>query len=1187
MKITALFMLCLALHTTAKVGAQEINLHVEHTSLKKVLSEVRKQAGVSFVVESSLLHEANPVTLSIENMDLESSLRLILENQPIDFKIDGQAVHLIKKPLAEHKGVSAKPKRDSRAPAFQRRVIMGLVVDEEGIPIAGVNIQEKGTENRTTTDSDGKFSFLVSSDAELIFSYIGYKHHEIHIENKTNLNITLQEDHTQLQEVVVTAFGKQKKVNVTGAISTVSGQEITGIPVANITNALIGNMPGVSGLQTTGEAGRNETNIRIRGVSTYGNSTPLVIIDGVEQAAEQAFVELNAIDPNELLEISVLKDASSTAVYGIRAANGVIIVTTKRGKLGKPVISFSPNYGVTEATMLQKGLSSYDWAYMRNEAIRHDMASYAGKDGLAAFLFSDDDLWKLKNNRDFTPSEVDAMGHLSDQQKAMLNSSPALYYTSDDAYQQLFGKYGPQTQLNLNVSGGTEKVKYFTSFGFFNQESITNAIKYHNADTRSNFKRYNFRLNFDIDVVKNLTISLNLAGQFGTAQGPGSESDPYDLDRRYFAMMQMVMEGNPIQNRGFMDGKLVYNYAGERGSPQNPLAATIADSKGGQNTMSYFMNSGAGFIHNNLLDNTIRLSHTMPYLLEGLRLTGTVNYQDNYNKYVAIKPSLPLYTVQRQLDDPNILEFFGGGTAGDSFSSYGYSNWNKFYVDAGIDYEASFNNHHVSALFLGKASKYTMPDDANNTPSGIMGLVGRVTYNYSDRYMAEFNMGYNGTEQFAEGHRFGFFPAFSAGWVPTLERFFPQNNILTFLKIRGAYGEVGNDLLGGTGRRYLYLPNTYNLNWGGYWLGKSDGTSSNPYFPGAEEGVIGNPNITWEKAKKSDIGFESLLFKNRLMINYDWFFERRSNILTTLGIIPGIYGVASGAVPPANIGKTINKGYEISVGWNDQIRDFTYSIEGHITHTKNKIIHMAEAPNPYDWMNATGKSIGQRFGLVSDGFFNTQEELNNRPYNTFTGNQATLGDIKYQDLNGDGIIDNRDIAPIGHPNYAQYHFGLKLGFGYKGFGANFLFNGSRSGSFFMPSGFAIPYILSGGNAWQWMYDGRWTPEKVASGTKITYPRATYNYSHSDNNFLTSDFWLRSNDFFRLKNIEFSYSFQANSRIINALRLSALRVYVSGNNIYTFKNGLAELGVDPETPDERSKYIFPLIRTYNIGLNVQF
>ena len=1068
--------------------------------------------------------------------------------------------------------------------------VTGTITDEQGEPLPGVNIVIKGSTTGVITNADGKYSIYVpNKQTVLIFTFIGYISQEIQVNNQRTLDIQLKEGTQKIEEVVVTAFATQKRVNVTGAISTVSGKDLVTRPVADITSALIGNTPGVSGLQATGEAGRAGTDIRIRGVATYGNATPLVVIDGIEQSAEQAFTELNAIDPNEILGISVLKDASSTAVYGIRAANGVIIVTTKRGRIGKPVVNLSLNYGFTKATQLQEGLSSYEWASMRNEAIMHEMKSFAGTDGLTAFLFDENDLWKMQNNRDFTPDEVAAMTHLSDAQKAQLNASPALYYGSRDLYKDLFGKHGSQWQANINVSGGTERVKYFTSFGYFKQNSITNAVNYHEANTGSKFERYNFRSNFDIDIIKNLKISINLAGQFGTTQGPGiSGNDPYDLNGRYFTMMQMILEGNPLQCAGIVDGRLIQIFAGSRGSAQNPLSAKINDQKGGQNAVYNFLTSGTGYLYNTLLDSNIKLEYDMSSFVKGLKIQGTLSYQDDYNRYVTIKPTLPTYTIQRNLEDPNKLEFFGGGLGNDSFTSKGYSNWNKLYIDAGITYAGSFNNHNVSALFLGKASKYTMPNDNNHTPSGIIGLVGRVTYDYANRYMAEFNMGYNGTEQFAEGSRFGFFPAFSIGWVPTHEVFFPKNKWITFLKIRGSYGLVGNDLLGTTGRRYLYLPNTYNINQGGYWLGNSDGTSANPYYPGITEGAIGNPNITWEKAQKTDIGFESSFLNDRLSFTFDWFHEKRDNILTTLGIIPNIYGVPDYAVPPANVGETRNQGYEIVLGWNDKIGEVGYFLEGHLSYAKNKIIYKAEAPNPYDWMNATGKSIGQRFGLISDGFFNTQQELSNRPYNTFTSNKATLGDIRYKDLNGDGLIDNKDIAPIGYPNHAQYQYGIKLGFNYKGFDLSVLFNGTANGSFYLPEGFTIPYFQSGGNAWKWMYDGRWTPEKAATGKKITYPRATYNQTYSDNNFLVSDFWIISNNFFRLKNVEIGYTFPTQGHFLHMLKINSLRIYANGNNLFTFKNDLTDIGIDPETPDgSRNKYIFPLISTFNMGLKVQF
>ena len=453
----------------------------------------------------------------------------------------------------------------------------------------------------------------------------------------------------------------------------------------------------------------------------------------------------------------------------------------------------------------------------------------------------------------------------------------------------------------------------------------------------------------------------------------------------------------------------------------------------------------------------------MDYLLPGLKAHATVSYQDNYNRLVKHTPSIPSYTIQRNADDPNRFDFFGGSIGGGNFESYGYSNWNKIYIDASVDWAGSFGKHNIGALLLGKASKYTMPNDSYHVPSGIMGFVGRVTYNYDDKYMAELNAGYNGTEQFREGKRFGLFPALSVGWVPTAEKFFPENDILTFMKIRASYGEVGNDQLGGS-RRYYYLPNTYNLNQSGYYLGNGNGSVQNTYFAGAVEGSLGNPDITWERARKYDVGVETKFFKNRLSIDFDWFYEKRDNILTTLGTIPAIYGVSSGDVPPANVGITENHGFETVVNWTENRGGLLYTVSGNISYARNKIIFKAEASNPYPWMNETGHAIGQRFGLISDGLFNTKEELESRPYNTYTGNEATLGDIRYKDLDGDGKIDQNDRAPIGKPNYAEYHFGIKAQFAYKGFDLRILFTGSLNGSYYLNSGYTIPFFKSAGNA---------------------------------------------------------------------------------------------------------------------------
>ncbi|WP_423126656.1 SusC/RagA family TonB-linked outer membrane protein [Gaoshiqia sp. Z1-71] len=1068
----------------------------------------------------------------------------------------------------------------------QQKSIVGTVQDEKGEVLPGVTIVVKGTTIGTVTSGNGQFMLSFSqTNAILQFSFIGYKAQEIDVSSiKEPLIVKMTEDVASIDEVVITAFATQKKVNVTGAISSVNGSELVATPVSNISNALIGNTPGVSGLQTSGEPGRNAANIYIRGISTYGSSSPLIVIDGVEQAAEQAFSELNAMDANEIAGISILKDAASTAVYGIRGANGVIIVTTKRGRIGKPVINFSANYGLTQASNLQKGVTAYEYALMRNEGIRNEQRSYDGTGSLSTYIFDDYDLWKFKNNRDFTPVEIDAMTNLTEEQKTNLKKSPALYYSSHDLYKEQFNKVAPQMQANLNISGGTQRVKYFVSFGYFSQEGITNATKYYGSDTGSRFNRYNFRSNFDIDVAKNWKVTINTAGQFGQTQGPGINSGPYDLNGRYKVIMQYIYDGNPFITPGIIDGKLINNFAGVAGSDQNPLGVKTGSQIGSQNAVYNLLISGRGTIYNSLLDNVIKVNHEMDYLLKGLQAHVTMSYQDNYNRYVTYSPSIPSYTVQRSAQNPNELQFFGGSMGAGSFNSYGYSNWNKLYVDAGLNWAGSFGKHNLSALLLGKGSKYTMPSDSYNVPSGVMGLVGRVTYNYQDRYMAEFNAGYNGTEQFAEGKRFGFFPAYSAGWVPTSEKFFPKNNILSFMKIRASFGEVGNDQLGGS-RRYYYLPNTYNLNQGGYWLGNSDGSSANSYYYGATEGALGNPAITWERAKKYDVGLEIHFFKDKLSVVGDWFKEDRNNILTTLGTIPAIYGVAASSVPPANVGITTNQGYEIVLRWAEHVGNWSYSIEGDLSYARNKIIYKAEANNPYPWMNATGFSIGQRFGLVSDGLFNTVEELINRPYNTYTSNQATLGDIRYKDLNGDGLIDSKDIAPIGFPNYPQYHYNTKLKVAYKGFDVNLLFVGTANGSYYLNSGYTIPFFKRAGNAWQWMYDGRWTEEKYLAGEKITYPRSTFDATTSHNNYRQSDYWMKSSNFFKLKNIELGYTFETKrSQFLN--RINTLRIYANANNVYTFRNKLTDIGIDPETTDG-STYIYPLTSVFTIGFSMQF
>ena len=1081
----------------------------------------------------------------------------------------------------------------------QRKTISGKITDASGEPLIGATVIESGTNNGAVSDLDGNYSLEVAEDASILVQSIGFADQTISTVGRTIINIVLNEDTELLEEVVVTAFATQKRVNVTGAITAVQGDDILQAPVANVSSALVGITPGLSAITTSGEPGQDAANIAIRGISSYSGSTsPLIVIDGVEQPESQAMSIMNSLNPNDILGISVLKDASSTAVYGIRAANGVIIITTRRGQTGAPKVSFSGNFGLTSATNVQKGLSSYEWALFRNEAIYNEMA-FNGTP-LQSYLYTEDDLWKFQNNRDFTPAEVAAM-NLSPEQKEALLNSPALYYGTSDAYSELYSRVAPQWQANVSVSGGTERVKYYVSLNYFDQQSIMQNANYFGIKTGSRYQRYNVRANIDIDLFKNTTLSVNTSGQYGVTTGPGTGS----LYSRYSGIMQIIYEGNPFLNRALiMDDKLITDFNYPVGSVQYGLRERTAAEMTGS-WLPALLGRSLGTNTNTRVDVTMRLRHDMSYLLKGLYAQASVRYQENFTRSVVQSFAIPSYTVRRSQTNPNEYEYFGGTVGTDSYSSGSWGGMRDFYLDASLNYQGNFGKHSVGALALFRATKYTMPSDDFHTASGLIGTSARVTYDYDTRYMAEVNFAYNGTENFAQGKRFGFFPAFSLGWVISNEPYFPQNTFVSFLKLRGSYGLVGNDQIGG--RRYLYLPGTYSINLGPgsftstdsgsqngnyYQFGTSTGAYNTIYY-GSAEGTIGNPDVTWEKSVKVSAGIEAKFFKDRLYLTADYFSEDRSDILTTLGVIPATFGVPSYNTSPVNVGRVTNKGYEIVLGWEEQRGDFGYYIEGNVTYAKNKIIYMAEAPNPYDWMNETGHSIGQRFGYKTDGYYDTLEELNSRPYIEDAGNNVTLGDIKYLDLDGDGVVNYKDMAPIGYPNRPQFQFGGKIGFNYKGFDLNMVFSGTAQGTYYVER-IVSPFYKRAGNAFRWQYEGRWTAEKVASGQKITYPRAVWNADENQVNFgPKSEQWALSSDHLRLKNIELGYSFSPDSKFMKKAKISGLRIYINANNVFTLFDKMKDYGIDPETQDNIGgsegpiSYVFPLTRTTNIGVNIQF
>lgn len=1144
-----------------------IGLDLTNSSLEEAMHNIAGKTNLKLLYSKALLPEEKRITLQRKSISLYDALWVVLEGTDLRFAISQRQLILTKMPEEEKQTLETADIQD---------IITGQVTDSDsGEPLPGVNIVIQGTTTGTTTNNNGEFNLTVPNMNEtLVFSYVGYQTQEVFIDGRLEINISMEYEVFGSDDLVVVAYGLQRRETATGAIGTVDMGDVMRSPVGSISNALVGRVPGLAATVPSGEPGQNHANLNIRGVSTLqsGGRNPLVVIDGIERD----FDMLNSLDMNEISDVSILKDASATAVYGVRGANGVVIVTTKRGIAGAPQASFSTNFGFTSMHIPMRSVNSYDYATFRNEAVRND-----NEPSLEHLIFGEEELWKFRNNRDYTPAEVEAMTHLTDEQRAQLLESRALYYGSTDWWNAQFGSPGPQRQYNANLSGGGEGVRYFTSVGYFSQDGNIDNANYGGADNNSTFDRYNFRMNSDIDAIRNTQISIDVGGQFSNFRGIiGQDGDVTSAFSRYKQMAVVLSDATPFSGPGIVDDKLVTNYV----SGSSPLDGR---GGGGSSPTSYLLSRGMMDNNQSSINTNAKISHDMNYLTQGLSVQGSVSYDNRYSKSMEEWRSLQTYTATRNFDNPNEILFFGGEMGPQSRSDrFRQSKWRRLYLESSVNYRGSFGNHNVTGLLLTNAQKTFDPGLRFNVPAGMMGIVSRVTYDYNERYLTEFNMGYNGSENFPPGNRFGFFPAVSAGWVISNENFFPETNFISLLKVRGSYGEVGNDQIGG--RRYLYLPSTWSSGWDnptrGYYFGETDGASKTPYYPGAWEAELGNPNVTWERAKKTNIGLEMNFFSDRLAFEGDYFYESRDNILWNLGTIPDL---VAANLPPGNIGEVSNRGFELQSTWRDRVGEVGYVVRGNMSYARNRVEFMDEPANPYEWMNQTGMQLGQYRGYSNEGFFNSASEANNRPYIAVDGNRVQAGDLRYVDINGDGVINAHDQVPIGHANLPQYNFNFNLGFSFRGFDLSALLTGTARASLpladfgaFDDSPLASPFGRSGtGGALQWHYDERWTSEKIEQGIEPGFPRASTRTPFNVN-AVGSSFWIQSSNYLRLKNMEISYTFY------EVLGIRNVRLYVNGTNLYTFGDYI----VDPEQQHAGGAtrgFLYPLTSTYNFGVNFQF
>jgi len=999
--------------------------------------------------------------------------------------------------------------------------VTGTVVDEKGDPIIAASVVIDKTTIGVITDTEGKFSLNVPNlNVNLKITYIGYQTKNIALKGQSTLTIALNEDTKLLDEVQVIAYGTQKKVTVTGAISSMSGTDLLKTPVASLGNALAGKINGVSAVQYSGEPGADNPTILIRGMGSLNSnsSTPLILVDGVER-------DFTQIDPNEVENISVLKDASSTAVFGVRGANGVILVTTKRGVEGKAKVSLTTSFGMQVPTRLLKFANSYQYASFYNEAQVNDGVT---------------DPSKLK----FQPNVL----------KAFQDHSNPLLYPDTDWLEMVLKPSAMQSQHNINISGGTDKVRYFVSLGAISQSGLFKTF-----DTGYNFnfdyKRYNYRANLDMDLTKSTLLSINIGGYSATKNTPISNEDQNQLFRQlYWA--------TPFSGAGIVDGKWIKT---------NPDIIKDPGSDG----LSPYYGKGYNAKTVNSLNLDFALQQKLDFVTSGLSIKLKGAYNTDYTHTKQRSSSIPYYTTL--LDANGNVALMKSGDNSQLGFGEGLDAGRNWYAELGVNYARKFGNHNVTALALYNQSKTYYPASYTDIPSGYTGLVGRVTYDYSSRYLFDVNIGYNGSENFAPGKRYGLFPAVSGGWIITEESFMKNQDIVNYLKLRASYGVVGNDKLyiNGTAQRFLYLPNSYTIGGTGYNFGTNVGSNQ----PGAYEGNMNNPNVTWEKERKQNYGFDATFLKDRLKLSGDYFFNRRKDILITMNSMPGYLGMS---LPPMNKGIVENHGFEASLKWQDKLSSkFTYWINGNLSFARNKIIEQDEVAPNEDYLWRTGHSVGQPFVRTFWGFYDaTANARYKAQYGTDIATHAgglKPGDCVYVDLNKDGVINSDDVSAQGYTDNPEYTAGLTLGFSYSGFDLSMQINGAWNTSRVLEETFSNP--MGDTNAKGLLlsqYEDRWTPETAATAT---LPRASI--QAKSNNTAASTLFLVDASYIRLKNIEVGYNF--NSDLIKHVGISSLRLFANGYNLVT----LDKLKIsDPESRTS-SRPNYPLTKVFNIGLKVGF
>jgi TonB-linked SusC/RagA family outer membrane protein len=1107
MRFTLLFTLLFCLQLSAKVYSQRdvtLKFNNKEVKLNRLFETIESQSSYRFFFNNNLVPVNKTVLVTDGNVAIEDVLQSALKKFNLNFKILPNNVIIV------------APINETIAPIK----IKGRVSDKAGLPLPGVSVKIKGLNKGTVTDVNGSFEIDIPDNAMLLITYVGFQTQEVAVSGKTMLDITMIESPKSLNEVVVVGYGTQKRTSVTAAISSVGGDELLKSPVANVSNALGGRVSGVLSRQSSGEPGADADQIQIRGIGTTGNSAPLVVVDGVPMSYDQ-------INFNDIESVTVLKDAAAVAPYGLGGANGVILVTTKRGKAGKTSLNYSGYYGFQQPTAIPHYLDAADFATQFN---------IANKDVGIAPTYTNAQIQSYKNGSD--PD----------------------HFPNTNWVNQVLQPSSPITNHNLTFTGGSDKVHFFGDLGYLYQEGIVNVI---------NYKRYTGTLNVDAEVTPTTTVSFDVRGGLTQQNNPAGTSGT--------GIITSVTEISPTFPLQFSNGQ-----------PANALLPSIYDSGYNKNT-------------DNLLNAKFQVEQKLPFI-PGLSIKGVAAYEKNNSLGKIWALPYTYYSLSATNTDvaqpggpptPTLNETF---TQVQNITLQGYLNYHKTIGKSDISGLVVFERRtgevdslsagrinyavDLDELSLGSSNKNDLSNSGSSAKSAQVGWVYRANYAYASKYLVELSGRYDGHYYFAPDKRYAFFPAASVGWRLSEEKFIKDNYTwIDNLKIRGSYGKSGN-LAGGP---FQYLT-SYGLT-SSYVLG---GTS--PYqAQGIYENSQANPNITWETSNKADVGFDASLFNGKLTVTADYFKERRSDMLLhPTETIPVEYGIG---ISEENAGIMDNGGVDLSIGTNQRFSNgIKFNTSLVFSYAKNKLIQTFENSSTYNNPNRrlTGRALNTQFGLKAIGLYQ-QSDFNSdgtlkkgEPVPTF--GPVAPGDIKYADLAGppgpngkptgpDGKIDVNDNTVIGYPLFPQITFGLNTSIAWKGFDLYMLWQGAANSTYYLSDELASPFYNGAKIAsYQLNY---WTPQNPDA----EFPRLTP--AQITNNAQTSSFWTRNGSYVRLKTFELGYTLQPS--LIKAIKLQSVRVFVSGQNLFTISS---ESYVDPEIGNSRDRYYLQQ-KTYTLGLNVGF